>query len=118
MLVFAMLNVAEIAEFRRALLEEQESLRKEDVAGASDRSPVKLDQQAVGRLSRMDAMQQQAMAQASSRRRAGRIQRIDAALKRIDEDEFGYCQDCGEEIGKARLQLDPTLPTCVACARG
>ena len=113
-----MLNVAEIEEFRTLLLKEQEEIRREDNAAADDRSPVKLDQQAVGRLSRMDAMQQQAMAQATSRRRAGRQTRIAAALKRIAEDEFGFCQDCGEDIGKARLSLDPTIPTCVSCAKG
>lgn len=113
-----MLNVAEIEQFRAALLKEQEDIRMEEDAGAEDRSPVKLDQQAVGRLSRMDAMQQQAMAKATSRRRAGRHLRIEAALQRIEEHEFGYCQDCGEEISKARLKLDPTLPNCVSCAKG
>ena len=113
-----MLNVAQIEKFRALLLQEQQSLRTDEDAGADDRSPVKLDQQAVGRLSRMDAMQQQAMAQASSRRRAGRHRRIEAALQRIADGEFGFCQDCGEDISKARLELDPTLPNCVSCAKG
>ena len=113
-----MLNVVEIEEFRLRLVQEQEDVRQDDTAQAKDRSPVKLDQQAVGRLSRMDAMQQQAMAQAASRRRAGRQSRIIAALKRIEDGEFGYCQDCGEHIGKARLQLDPTIPNCMPCAKG
>lgn len=113
-----MLNVADIDKFRQALLREKAMLEREETAGAEDRRTVELDQQSVGRLSRMDAMQRQAMAQASSRRRSARGMRIKAALRRIDEGEFGFCQDCGEEIGKKRLSLDPTVLTCVSCANG
>lgn len=93
-------------------------LASEDAATEGDRVTVMLDQTSVGRLSRMDAMQQQAMAQATQRRRSTRNLRIMAALHRIKEGEFGYCQDCGDEIAKARLDLDPTTPTCLTCAKG
>ena len=94
------------------------SLSESDADSHEDRSTVTLDQQSVGRLSRMDAMQRQAMAQDNSRRRTQRRQRILAALARIDEGEFGYCQDCGEAIPSARLDLDPAVTTCVSCATG
>jgi len=77
-------------------------------------SPVKLDQTSVGRLSRMDALQAQAMAQETARRRKTEIQKIEAALKRIEEGEFGYCIKTGEEIPLKRLQLDPAAATIVA----
>lgn len=113
-----MLNVAEIEGFRQALLAEQADLRLNEDAAADDRGTVVLDQQSVGRLSRMDAMQRQAMAQAASRRRASRVVRIEAALSRIEQGEFGFCLECGEGIGKARLEHDPTLPNCISCAKG
>ena len=113
-----MLKVAEIEAFHQLLVQEKQEIQRDDDASQDDRRTVELDQQSVGRLSRMDAMQMQAMAQASSRRRFARVTRIDAALSRIAEDEFGYCQDCGDDIGKARLALDPTAPTCVSCAKG
>ncbi len=113
-----MLKDAEIARLRAELIAEREQLTREDAAGAEDRATVTLDQQSVGRLSRMDAMQRQAMAQATARRRKGRETRIAAALLRMEEGEYGYCQDCGEDIDLKRLTLDPTLPTCVSCARG
>ena len=113
-----MLNDSEIEQFRAILLEERESLKQDEQGSAEDRATVTLDQQSVGRLSRMDAMQRQAMAQATARRRQGRETRIAAALKRIDEGEFGICQECGEDVGLKRLTLDPTLPTCVSCAHG
>ncbi len=81
-----------------------------------DRAAVALDQQAVGRLSRMDAMQQQAMAQAAERARARDLQRIDAALKRIEDGEYGYCSECGEAIAEKRLAIDPMVSLCIACA--
>ena len=84
---------------------------------AEERAPVALDQQSVGRLSRMDALQVQAMAGAQSRRRAAERRRIEAALRRWDEGEFGYCTECGEEIAERRLELDPATPLCIECAR-
>ncbi|MEM1162045.1 MAG: TraR/DksA C4-type zinc finger protein [Pseudomonadota bacterium] len=107
-----------LMKFRERLDQEAAELRAADAQTSSDRAPVELDQVAVGRLSRMDAMQQQAMAQAQSRRRAGRLKAIRAALQRMDEDEFGWCQNCGEEIAPGRLDLDPTASQCVSCAAG
>ncbi len=80
------------------------------------RQPVELDQTMVGRLSRMDALQTQAMQLETERRRTVEIQRIDAALKRMDEGEFGYCVSCGVGIETKRLENDPTTPTCFDCA--
>jgi len=85
-------------------------------ASSDDRKPVELDQQSVGRLSRLDSMQVQAMAKAADARRAQEIRRIDAALARIDEDEYGWCAECGDLIEAARLEIDPAAPRCSACA--
>lgn len=112
------LNGLDLKAYRDALLAERTQLANEDAASAEDRDTVTLDQQSVGRLSRMDAMQRQAMAHATMRRRAARGARIDAALRRIDEGEFGFCQNCGEDIAQERLDLDPSVPTCVSCATG
>lgn len=113
-----MLTDAQISAYRDRLLQERKALDDGDAQGAEDRETVVLDQQSVGRLSRMDALQRQAMAEANQRRRAARRRRIDAALKRIDEEDFGFCGDCGAEIAGARLDLDPTVPQCVSCASG
>lgn len=77
---------------------------------------VKLDQSMVGRLSRMDALQQQAMAQDNQRRAKQALLRIGAALQRCEEGSYGYCIDCGEAINPRRLTLDPATPLCVLCA--
>ena len=77
---------------------------------------VELDQSRVGRLSRMDAMQSQQMAQETTRRRGQQLQKIEGALRRIDSGDFGYCYICGDEIGEHRLNIDPTTTRCIGCA--
>lgn len=81
-----------------------------------DRRPVELDQARVGRLSRMAALQGQAMAIETERRRKLEVRRIDAALARLDGGEYGACVECGEDIEPKRLDLDPAVPLCMGCA--
>ena len=85
-------------------------------SGAEASAVVELDQAKVGRLSRMDAMQAQAMAKASAARRELTLRRIEAALRRIEEDEFGVCRVCDGPINPKRLEFDPTVELCIACA--
>lgn len=106
----------DLQSIRRRLEEERDSLKAESAATADDRRPVMLDQQSVGRLSRMDALQVQAMAMASEERRRTRLRRLEAAFRRLAENEFGYCATCGEPIPAERLDFDPTITRCVQCA--
>ncbi len=85
---------------------------------SDEQAPVMLDQTSVGRLSRMDAMQRQAMAQETARRRSAEIAALRSALNRINDEEYGYCAECGDEIPVRRLEIDPTAVLCVACASG
>lgn len=103
--------------FRQRLLRRREDIMELRSVSDESRRPVELDQTRVGRLSRMDALQEQAMSLETERRRQQELKRIEAALQRIEEGEFGYCVICGDEIEVRRLELDPTLPTCIACAK-
>lgn len=85
-------------------------------AGDDERATVVLDQQSVGRLSRMDALQRQQMAKETLRRRKLEAAKIKAALARLDEDEYGWCASCGSEISSARLEIDMTAHLCIECA--
>ncbi|WP_416897138.1 MAG: TraR/DksA family transcriptional regulator [Minwuia sp.] len=102
--------------YLKVLTERREAIAELSRMSSDSRRAVELDQTKVGRLSRMDAMQQQEMAKASEQKRAAELRRIDAALARIDEGEFGYCLDCGEEISEKRLEVDPATPRCIDCA--
>ncbi len=105
-------------EARTALEARLEELARLDAMSAGGREPVTLQQDAVGRLSRMDAMQQQAMAQAEERRRQSERTRIRRALERLDEGDWGWCVTCGEEIAEGRLRNDPSVGTCITCSSG
>lgn len=107
----------DVDEFRALLTAREAELHELSEISAEARSAVELDQASVGRLSRMDAMQQQAMALASERSRAHEIERIKSALLRIDEGEYGYCLACGDEIPEKRLRFDPSVAMCVNCAK-
>ena len=102
-------------KYRARIDAEIEELRALSSGSKDARAPVELDQQSVGRLSRMDAMQQQSMDLAQEERRAQRLAVLDAAPKRMDEDEFAYCLRCGEDIPPARLDVDPAVTLCVDC---
>ncbi|PKP93729.1 MAG: molecular chaperone DnaK [Alphaproteobacteria bacterium HGW-Alphaproteobacteria-16] len=108
----------DLDRFRETLRSARQALIAEDALAEADRAPVALDQESVGRLSRIDAMQVQAMAMAQARRRQAERAAIDAALARIDSGDFGYCISCGDEIAPARLEHNPAIATCIECARG
>lgn len=87
-----------------------------DAGSGTDGAVVALDQQRVGRLSRMDALQAQAMAGATDARRARERRRLRQALARLDAGSWGLCVDCDETIAAARLEIDPAAERCIGCA--
>lgn len=111
-----MLQPEQIKELKNILLKQQEDLAALAQTGADAAAVVELDQTRVGRLSRMDALQGQAMSQERLRRRQIQLQNISAALRRIDHDDYGYCVECGDEIAFKRLRFDPATKLCITCA--
>ena len=102
---------------KRRLLDELQNLKTLSENAKSSRATAELDQQSVGRLSRMDALQKQNMEIATENRRQMRVQVIDTALKRIESGEFGFCVICDEEIGPQRLEFDPAISCCILCMK-
>ncbi|MGM0525778.1 MAG: TraR/DksA family transcriptional regulator [Pseudomonadota bacterium] len=111
-----MLTDQQLEQFKQQLLDEQQQLLASDQSSKEDTKPVQLDQQSIGRLSRMDAMQQQEMHQEQARRRQLKLKKIEGALRRIESGEFGECFVCGEPIALKRLQFDPTQTRCIDCS--
>ena len=112
----SIMSILDADKYRAQLLELRRELESVAAAGEESAAVVELDQTKVGRLSRMDAMQAQAMAQASSQRRENTLRQIAAALQRLDDDEYGLCAGCGEVINPKRLDFDPTALLCINCA--
>lgn len=106
----------DIGHFRVLLEARRQALLQDGEGAAAAADTVELDQTRQGRLSRMDAMQQQAMAQATNQRRDGELRRIAAALKRIDDGDYGLCMVCDEPIAAGRLEVNPTATRCIRCA--
>ncbi len=104
------------AAIRARLLARLDAAQVEDGIDPGATAPVVLEQDAVGRLSRMDALQQQAMALAAAGRRRLRRDMIRTALARLDAGDYGWCIRCGEPIAPARLEADPATPFCRDCA--
>lgn len=102
---------------RKNLLARRAELLEQAAASQSAAQTVELDQTRVGRLSRMDALQGQAMAKATEQRRQAALAAVDAALARLENGDYGYCVKCDEEIEPKRLEYDPATALCLACAR-
>ncbi len=89
---------------------------QEQLKTPSDRTETVDLEQPIGRVSRIDALQQQKMAQAQRTRLRLRLSQAAIALKAWEEGEFGDCRECGDSIGYARLKAKPESPLCVRCA--
>jgi len=107
----------ELERFRTVLLARQLELQSLDDVCKDARATVVLDQSSVGRLSRIDALQGQAMAQETSRRRDRELSQIKSALARIETENYGCCLECDEEIALKRLELNPAVAACIKCAK-
>ena len=105
-----------LPRFRQLLLVRRESLQSLSEIDHAASATVELDQSKVGRLSRMDALQSQAMSQETERRHLRELVQIEAALRRIESGDYGYCTECDERIAEARLAFSPAEPLCITCA--
>ena len=104
-----------LKNFKDLLIKEKDELKMLSLKTKDSRAPVILDQQSVGRLSRMDAIQQQNMNLATETNRNNKISQIENTLKRIELGTFGICISRGEEISEKRLLIDQTVLKCIDC---
>ena len=100
-------------ELRRSLARLERSVR----TNGNGRTP-DLDQSAVGRLSRIEALQNQGMTQNIKERERVQLEQVLKALERLDAGTFGYCTDCRNPIRFERLLVFPEALNCAACGGG
>ena len=105
----------QLDHFRLSLISSKDEIEQMSKTNTEAADTVTLDQSIVGRLSRMDALQGQQMAQDTTRRRKIQLQKIDSALRRMDAGKYGYCLICGDEMQTARLDFDPACTRCIGC---
>jgi DnaK suppressor protein len=105
----------QLARFRDMLSALERDLVAELAGDIAANESVVVDN-AIGRLTRMEAIQSQAMEQAVRRRQEQRLQRVRRALARIEEGRFGTCTRCGSDIPPGRLEVMPESGLCVGCS--
>mgnify|MGYP002819564115 CR=1 FL=1 len=104
-----------IAHFRNRLKKLRAEIQEHLQTSKDSSAAVELDT-SIGRLSRMDAMQDQQMALELRRRRENQLLRIQSALERMSLGTYGTCISCKEPIPEPRLELSPDAATCVECS--
>ncbi len=109
------LTPEQLADLKTDLLDLQNSLQTTLETSVEAAKPVQLDQQAMGRVSRIDAIQQQKMVQANRQRARLRLNQVQAALRAIEEEEYGLCRLCDEPIRYGRLKARPEAAICLDC---
>ncbi|MFI9651629.1 TraR/DksA C4-type zinc finger protein [Guyparkeria sp. GHLCS8-2] len=98
------------------LLERREALRQLLIGSAESTERVEIDNSCQSQLSRVEAQQGREMARATRARWENELTRIEGALRRMENGEYGYCFVCEEPIPFRRLQNDPSVTRCVECA--
>ena len=109
------LDTSQQEELRSQLEALEADLRSALTSGQGATRTVELDQSSVGRLSRMDALQQQAMAKATQENLRVRLAQCVSALEAFAAGRYGLCRNCEEPIGYRRLSVYPETPFCLEC---
>jgi DnaK suppressor protein len=108
----------ELAELR-GLIDQRLTQLARDLAHAEAASDEIVLDEDPGRVARMGAIQDKAMAEATEARHRAEMGRLEDARRRIERDpkNFGICVECGEPIPLARLRIDPSTRRCAECGR-
>ncbi len=108
------LTEAQKQQLKQALETLKRELAQALAANRESTKPVDLDEP-IGRISRMDAIQQQHMASANKRQLARRFRLVGRALAIVDSEDYGFCRECEEPIGFPRLRVKPESQLCLGC---
>ncbi len=109
------MNKNEKSQLDRCIKEKIESVKIDIKAYAELSKPVSPDN-AIGRITRMEAINSKSINEASLNMARATLKRLENALKVIDDPDFGYCYECEEPIPFARLMILPESVYCVKCA--
>ena len=102
--------------YYRSRLETLAKEINEDLNASKDSAGIVELDTSIGRLSRMDAMQNQQMALELRRRQENQLLRIKNTLQRMDQGRYGLCGKCKQPIAEERLEISPDTVVCVRCA--
>jgi len=98
-------------------IEEEIEKTKLSIKDYKDMTKPIAPENSIGRVSRMDAINNKSVAEAALRESEEKLKKLNYVLTKIDNKEFGYCARCKKEIPFGRLLLMPQSIYCVNCAR-
>ncbi|MCP4120015.1 MAG: conjugal transfer protein TraR [Desulfobacteraceae bacterium] len=103
---------AKLEEIIKAKIDEM----KETISSYEELTKPVAPDNAIGRLTRMEAINSKSMNEAALKRAKFTLSKLERALARIDTPDFGLCRECEEPIPFARLMILPEASLCVRCA--
>ena len=109
------LSEKQLGLLHSALISLEAQLEEQLQQAESAAAPVQLDQTLLGRVSRMDAMQQQSVAVSTRQHAQITLKKVRVALQAYEQGDYGYCRRCDEPIGFGRLQAQPESSLCLGC---
>ena len=115
------MDIAAISKIKKVTYKQISELEQQLDLCKNATQTVELDQTLAGRVSRVDAIQQQKMAQSSFVRDKKRLLKLNNVLQILSEEqqnngqEYGRCEECDQEIAIARLMVKPESTNCIAC---
>lgn len=110
------MDTSEKKELTRKIISEIEKTRK-SIAIYKDMSQPISPENAIGRISRMDAINNKGVMEAALRQAEQKLVGLEAMLAQVDNKDFGMCKRCGNTIPFGRLLIMPDSPFCVSCAK-
>ena len=110
------MNAEERKKLRDKLLQEKEKVQKR-IHTLKDLTQPIAPENAIGRVSRMDAINNKSVNEAALRTAENKLKNIDEALRKIDNKDFGHCRRCGQPIAMGRLVVMPESSLCMRCAQ-
>ncbi|OGQ36209.1 MAG: RNA polymerase-binding protein DksA [Deltaproteobacteria bacterium RIFCSPHIGHO2_12_FULL_43_9] len=96
-----------LLEQRRRLLQSSEKSKEEDLQLSVDDLPDEIDHASA-------EINQSVIFRLRDRERV-LLQKIEHALKKIENGDFGVCEECGDEISAKRLEARPVTTLCIKC---
>ncbi len=109
------LTQEQLEELTQNLQSLRDTLQQQLAQSSESAQAVTLDQQAFGRVSRIDAIQQQSMAKAGKAQCEQQLRQVFRALADVDSGDYGFCRSCDNPIGYKRLKIRPETPLCLIC---
>lgn len=101
-------------QFKKLIMEQISIIKKDLIILKEKSKPIPPDN-AIGRLTRMEAINERSINEANFRNSELRQSKLETALKRVEKDEYGECLRCGDEISAARLNVLPESTICMEC---